>query len=435
MTASAAPAIAALNRRFLLDHPREAAASLEAMPARVAAEVLAAQPVNVVVAVWNHLVTDVADNFYAELPDNVARTLVAELEPAAAAGLLNRLDAEERQRRLSLLDPRVAGELRALLDYPLDSAGRLMNPHVVPFRREMTAREALNRLRTSKPRAVSGLFLVDDDGRLAGRVEIQDLALADPRQHLHAIARPVPAAVPDTAPREEVVEKLEQFKLPELPVIDFSGRLIGIIHQSALFTALHEEASLDIQTMVGVSRDERALSTVPFAVARRLPWLHINLVTAFLAASVVAFFESTIAQFTALAVLMPVVAGEAGNAGQQALAVTMRGLALREIGIRHWPRVVLKEINVALLNGAAIAITTGLGVYAWSRSLGLSLVIMIAMVSSLAAAGFAGALIPITLTRFGQDPAQASSILLTTVTDVTGFLTFLGTATVLSMLL
>jgi magnesium transporter len=435
MSASPAPAIAALNRRFLTDHPREAAASLEAMPARAAAEVLAGQPVNVVVAVWNHLVTDVADNLYAELPDPLGRTLLTELEPAAAAGLLNRLDEEERTRRLAQLDARVAGELRALVEYPPDSAGRFMNPHVVPFRLEMTAREALNRLRTSKPRAVSGLFLVDEDGRLAGRVEIHDLALADPRQQLHVIARPVPAAVPDTAPREEVVEKLEQFKLPELPVVDFSGRLIGIIHQSALVTALQEEASVDIQMMVGVSRDERALSTVPFAVARRLPWLHINLVTAFIAASVVALFESTIAQFTALAVLMPVVAGEAGNAGQQALAVTMRGLALREIGTRHWPRVVLKEINVALLNGVAIAITTGIGVYAWSRSLGLSLVIMIAMVSSLAAAGFAGALIPITLTRFGQDPAQASSILLTTVTDVTGFLTFLGTATLLSMLL
>lgn len=132
---------------------------------------------------------------------------------------------------------------------------------------------------------------------------------------------------------------------------------------------------------------------------------------------------------------MPVVAGEAGNAGQQALAVTMRGLALREIGVRHWPRVAFKEINVALLNGAAISVTTGIGVYLWSGSFGLALVIMIAMVASLAAAGFAGALIPITLTRFGQDPAQASSILLTTVTDVTGFLTFLGTATLLSMLL
>jgi len=174
---------------------------------------------------------------------------------------------------------------------------------------------------------------------------------------------------------------------------------------------------------------------VHFAVRKRLGWLHINLVTAFLAASVVGLFEGTIAKFTALAVLLPVVAGQSGNAGAQALAVTMRGLALREIGSRHQLRVVWKEINVGLFDGIAIAMTTGLGVYLWSWSTGLALVIGSAMVLSMIAAGFAGAIIPITLARLGQDPAQSSSIILTTVTDVVGFFSFLGIATLLASLL
>jgi magnesium transporter len=166
-----------------------------------------------------------------------------------------------------------------------------------------------------------------------------------------------------------------------------------------------------------------------------LPWLEINLATAFLAAAVVGLFESTIAQFTALAVLLPVVAGQSGNAGAQALAVTMRGLALREISTRHWFRVLFKEMRVGVLNGVAIALTTGLGVLVWSRNVGLALVISIAMIVSMLIAGIAGSLIPIALTRFGQDPAQSSTIILTTVTDVAGFMSFLGIATLLASLL
>jgi magnesium transporter len=184
--------------------------------------------------------------------------------------------------------------------------------------------------------------------------------------------------------------------------------------------------------MVGVSRDERALSKVSFAVRRRLPWLHINLATAFIAAAVVGLFEDTIARFSALAVLLPVVAGQSGNTGAQALAVTMRGLAMREVRARQWLRITLKEGRVALINGVAVAVTTSAGVYLWSRSLGLSFVIGIAMVVSMVAAGVAGAVIPIMLTVSGQDPAQASSIILTTVTDVVGFLSFLGLATMLA---
>ncbi|MDX1710777.1 MAG: magnesium transporter, partial [Rhodovibrionaceae bacterium] len=211
--------------------------------------------------------------------------------------------------------------------------------------------------------------------------------------------------------------------------------LLGIIAYDQLVQAAHEDTTADIQTMVGASKDERALSSPLFAVRKRLPWMQINLLTAFMAAAVVGLFESTIAQFTALAVLLPVVAGQSGNAGAQALAVTMRGLALREITPREWPKVTLKEINVGFLNGVGVAVTCGVGVYIWSGSLGLVAVITSSMILAMIAAGFAGAVVPITLRRLGQDPAQSSSIILTTVTDIAGFFSFLGIATLLASLL
>jgi magnesium transporter len=218
-------------------------------------------------------------------------------------------------------------------------------------------------------------------------------------------------------------------------VVDIAGRLIGIIRYDALMTAVREESSVDMVTMVGASRDERALSNVGFVVRKRLPWLSINLLTAFLAAAVVGLFESTIAQFTALAVLLPVVAGQSGNTGAQALAVTMRGLALREIGTSQWLRVARKETGAAFFNGIAIALLTSSGVLVWSSSWGLALVIGSSMIIAMLAAAIAGVIIPTTLSSLGQDPAQSSSIILTTVTDVVGFFAFLGIATLLSGLL
>jgi magnesium transporter len=187
--------------------------------------------------------------------------------------------------------------------------------------------------------------------------------------------------------------------------------------------------------MVGASREERALSPVAFAVLKRLPWLQINLATAFLAASVVGLFEATIAQFSVLAILLPVVAGQSGNTGAQSLAVTMRGLTLHEIGLSTGLRVLVKESLVGLTNGIAVALVTVVGVYVWSGSAGLCLVIGTAMVISMSVAATAGASVPLVLTALRQDPAQSSSIILTTVTDVVGFFSFLGLATAFSSLL
>ncbi len=435
MTVDALPAFLALNRRYFIDFPREAAKRLEAYPPGAIAVLLAAQPPHAVLGAWQALTPDVAESVLEHVEPPLAAYLVAEAQPSAAAAALACAEPEQRDKLLAAVDPQIARELRGLLDYPENSAGRLMDPRVTPIRADLSVDEALARLRSMRRRGLRELFVVDDDGRLVGRVEIHDLAISDHARPLRELVQPLRAAARDLDPREDVVEILQQHPITELPVVDHAGRFVGAIRQAALVSAIEQETSVDIQTMVGASRDERALSSPVFAVRKRLPWLQINLLTAFLAAAVVGLFEGTIAKFTALAVLLPVVAGQSGNAGAQALAVTMRGLVLREISLRQWPRLVWKEASVGFANGIAIAATTAIGVYVWSRSAGLVIVIASAMVISMVVAGIAGALVPIALRRFGQDPAQSSSIVLTTVTDVAGFLSFLGIATLLAEML
>lgn len=429
-------AVDTLNRFFLRDYPREAAREIESLPAAAVAPALAEQPAAVLAGVWEYLLPEVAENLFSRLPRERTAELLTALDPGRSAALLDRLDPAERERFLDRLAEPVAQELRQLLVYPADSAGRLMDARVTALRADMTAAEALGHLRRARrPGRVRFVFLVDDSGRLEASVDLQDLALADAETPLRALARPAAVSVSALEPRDEVVQRLEQSRIEELPVLDVHGQLLGVIRSEVLLETLRDETSADLQTMVGVSREERALSPVGFAVRKRLLWMEINLVTAFLAASVVGLFESTIAQFTALAVLLPVVAGQSGNAGAQALAVTMRGLALREVGLRQWLRLLFKELRVGLFNGVVIALTTALGVYVWSDSTGLALIIAISMVVSMSIACAAGAMVPLALTRLGQDPAQSSSIILTTVTDIAGFFSFLGIATLLAALL
>lgn len=431
MTPDSSPIAASLNRYFLLNFPAEAARQIESFAAADVLPSLLEQDTAVLVPVWSKLVPLVAATLTRQLPADMARQLLADIPPGDAVRILFQLPAGPRTALLETLGPATRQELEQLMSYPEDSAGRLMDTRIPTYRGSMTVQEALDSLRRAKMKTARSLYLVDEEGRIIERVLLQELALADPASRLQELARPVRATVQATASREEVLETFSRYVLLDLPVVDIDGVLLGVIINNALVQAVQEESSADIQTMVGVSREERALSNPLFAVKKRMPWLQVNLLTAFLAAAVVGLFENTIAQVTALAILLPVVAGQSGNAGAQALAVTMRGLALREITIRHWFVVMFKEVRVGLLNGLAIALTCGIGVYFWSGSTGLVAVICLSMVLAMVAAGFAGAVVPIVLVRLGQDPAQSSSIILTTITDVAGFFSFLGIATLL----
>jgi magnesium transporter len=345
-----------------------------------------------------------------------------------AAAILAALSPDERERAFASLPKKVAQGIRDVYDYPQGTAGALMDARITPFSVDLTVSEALERMRTFKEKEFDAIYLMDTEGRLAGAVPLAEIVTAAPDATLGGLKRRPRMAVPAHATREDIVEVVGESVVAALPVIDADGRLVGILRHSAL-TGAAAELATGLQTMSGAGKDERGLSPVSFAVKRRLPWLQINLLTAFAAAAVVGAFENTIAEITALAVLLPVVAGQSGNSGMQALAVTMRALALREVKVSHWPRLLVKEAGVGLLNGIAVAVTTMAGVYLWSQSFALSAVIGIAMVVSMVIASVSGGIIPVILKAARRDPAQSSSIVLTTVTDVLGFLTFLGLAT------
>lgn len=424
----------ALTRRFSDLYPDEFASLAETLSPQDVAELIEASPAADAAALFDRLRPDTAVDVIDALAPQTFHRLAPMLDPSRTASVMARLDSDHRSQLMADLEPVTAQELAALMAYPSDSAGGIMDPRVSTFRPEFAVRDAVRRLRRLKKR-ISDVFLIDGDGLLVGVVALQDLITAESGDRLGDLRQPHTVSVQAVAPRDEVIELFERSRAASVPVVDFHGRVLGVIRQAELIAAVQTEASADVQTMVGASKDERALSGIGFAVRRRLPWLQVNLGTAFLAAAVVGVFEGTIARFTALAVLLPVVAGQSGNTGAQALAVTMRGLALREIRARHWWRVALKEISAGAINGVAVAVVTGAAVYLWSGSVGLSGVIVTAMVLSMIIAALAGASVPIVLQKLGQDPAQASSIILTTVTDVMGFLSFLGLATLAASIL
>lgn len=425
-----------LAHDFVKRHPSEAAEHLEAMPSCEAAEAVSLLEPQDCSRSFAILSPTIALDILSKAEPQAAGVLLQHLTPSQAGSLLSALTRPQREEMLERMSPVQASEFRRIMTYPPESAGRFRDPRVAVFRATTTVGDALARLRVTHPdRSILNLFVVDDFGKLIGAVPLYEAALAEPDSTLDSLIEGPPVMVSPFATRTEIVETMERRQLTSLPVVEAQGRPIGVLRLNEFMQEVGKELSADLVSMTGASKEEAALSSPQFAVRNRLPWLLINLVTAFAAASVVGLFEETISQFTALAVLLPVVAGQSGNTGSQALAVVLRGLALREITLCYWPKVVVKEFVAGLLNGVGVGIVTCAGVYVWSGSVGLVLVIGIAMVLSMAVAAIAGAIIPLLLTEVGKDPAQSSSILLTTVTDVFGFFSFLGLAVVFSDLI
>lgn len=424
--------IFSLNKEFLRRHPVEAARALESMSIDDAVEMLAGQQVGVIAGVLEKTGPGTAEGLFRKLPAETLAGLLQILSIRTCISILGRFSEEEVEPLLVAVPESLRKELLSLLDFPQDSAGRLMNPRVAVVNESINVGDLLQQMRQEHLPRSKVVYLVNNELQLQAQLRSFDLLFADSEQAVSSLARPVTHYLLDMDPREEVLQKMEASRADSLPVLNADFQVVGVFESLGVIEVLKEDIGLDMQTMVGASKEERALSSSLFAVRKRLPWLQINLVTAFMAASVVGFFEDTIAQFTALAVLMPIAAGQSGNTGAQALAVTMRGLTLREISIRDWFRVMRKEFASGLINGIGVAVVCALGVYLWSQSAGLALVMALAMVISMTIAGLSGALVPMILKRFGLDPAQSSSIVLTTVTDIAGFVSFLGIATLLS---
>ena len=279
-----------LNRAFLLNFPRDAARRIETMDPEEALEAVSDQPVFVLERLWSGLAPGVADGLLRQLPDKLVAELLMAMEAGPAATLLSRFDDDKRQFLLSLMDTSIAWELKELMSYPENVAGRPMDTHIIAFNENLSVEDALNQLRNQQVEALHHLYLLNDDMRLHGQVDIQRLALADGKQKLASLSVPVPAFAQVLDPKDEVVVKVKRCHVDTIPVIDANAYLVGIIHGSSLMETLQEDIASDMQTMVGVSKDERALSSAWFAVKKRQPWLQINLVTAFMAAAVVGLF-------------------------------------------------------------------------------------------------------------------------------------------------
>ncbi|WP_340677320.1 magnesium transporter [Paraglaciecola sp.] len=427
-----------LNLDFLHHYPFKSARHLEAISAQDAAEVLQAQAVFVARNLWHFLPAGSADQIFSHLNSDFACQLLKSLDSHVAVTLLSRVSEDIQDSLLNILDVTdnaLANELRELLEYPEDTAARLMTTKVNVFYEDMDVAAVLSKLKQLKQVSADVIYVINAEQQLVGECTLAELIIAEPDDKLNTLAKPITTFLSALDNKETVIEKFEGYRCNAIPVMDSHNQLIGLIRFFDVYETTKEDLASDMQTMVGASKEEKALSSSWFAVRKRLPWLQINLLTAFAASAVVGAFENLIAQVTALAILLPVAAGQSGNAGAQALAVTMRGLTLREITPRHWLKVMTKELVAGLLNGVAIAVTCSIAVYLWSGSLGLALVMAIAMVTSLAIACTAGAIVPIALKKFGMDPAQSSSIVLTTITDIVGFLSFLGIALLLSDML
>jgi magnesium transporter len=428
-------ALTDLALTFLRVHPGTAGAVLERVAPEEAAEALLPLEIARASIVLRRMNIDAAARTLRCMDPGWARETLMAADFVQAARWLAHLDEDTSQRLLSSLPAQSQRNIREALEFPAGTAGQLMDPRVTTFREDTTIDTALEHIRRMGHRRITDVVLADEDGRLTGVVSLQALVGAPKEAAMGSLAERSRPTVNPMATRDDVVDLLNRHALTSLPVVDLDGQVLGILPYDALVRAAQHAATDDLQQMVGAGKDERALSTPWLTIKSRLPWLLINLVTGFVAATVVGLFDATIAKFTALAVLMPVVAGQAGNTGAQALAVTSRGLALREIRIGHWWRVCRKEALACFVNGASVALVTATGTFVWSRNFGLALVIGVSMVCSMVIAAVSGASVPIILTALKRDPATASSIILTTVTDVCGFFSFLGLATLLSQLL
>lgn len=373
-----------------------------------------------------------------EYSDAVVADVLQRINPAVVGDILPEFEPGRRNSLFAKTPQYVTRQWSMNLSFDDDAIGRLMESPPAIFRADETVEDATQRIRglTASGR-LTYLFVVDDEHRLTGVVTMRDLLIADDHQTLAELMLRDVFFLQPTTPLTEAMRLVVHRHYPVYPVCDETRRLIGQVRGSAMFEEQAFEISAQPGRMVGVAEEERLLTPWQTSLRFRHPWLQLNLVTAFVAAGVVGYFQATLDDMVILALFLPVLAGQSGNTGCQALAVTLRGLTLGELRAGSERTLVAKEGLLGLLNGAFVGLTAGAGMYVVARlqqnpsALGLAGIVTLAMIGSCVVSGIAGALIPLTLRRFGADPATASSIFLTTATDVASMGLFLGLATLL----
>ncbi|MSP49306.1 MAG: magnesium transporter [Alphaproteobacteria bacterium] len=377
-----------------------------------------------------YLDESVREDVFEALGTRDVAAALAELDSDDAVDLMTDLDEEERRRLLAAVPAAERVVLEQGLTYPESSAGRLMQREVVAVPSHWTVGQTIDFMRTQEelPEIFQELYVVSAGNHLDGVIPLSRLLRSKRPVRVADIMAGELHPVPPTTDQEEVAQMFRRYGLVSTPVVGDTGQLLGRITVDDVVDVIDEEAEEDLLKLGGVSESDITSSLLETARSRFV-WLLVNLVTAFIAASVIGLFEDTIAQVVALAVLAPIVASMGGNAGTQSLTVAVRALAMREISRTNAMRVIVKEVALGVINGAIFGLVVGLVAWAWFGKPILGLVIGMALVLNLMAAGLAGMTIPLILERLGVDPAVASGVFLTTVTDVVGFFSFLGLAT------
>ena len=367
------------------------------------------------------------------IPDQRLADVLARLEIDDMLLLVEHLPAERRESVEQRLPSRQRRDLMHAELYPPDSAGRAMVTHFIALHPEMTAQEAIDAIRLEGDSSDAGphLYVVDESQRLLGVVPIRKLVSTPPQTPVGKLMIPESISVSSEADQEEAAQLVARYDLLALPVTDPDDRMVGIITVDDVIDVINEEATEDIYRLAGLSDADRVYTSARVSIRKRLPWMIVNLGTAFTAASVVGLYESTLDQLVSLAIFLPVVAGIGGNGGIQTLTVITRSIALGEIEFSSGFRAIGKELWVGLVIGSVAGILAGFVAFLWQGNPILGLVLLLSMMITMTMASLLGAAIPLLLKSFGQDPALGAGVLVTFCTDALGFFSFLGIATLL----
>ena len=408
-------------------HPSDVANLIENLPEETRVKLIEIESFNIAPEIFIELNESIQSEVLQLLSINSISNIIKRLESDNAVAILENLELEKKNSILDKLPPKDRFLLEEGLSYPEDSAARIMQREFTAIPSDWTVGQTIDYLRESKdlPQDFLEIFIVDNDFKPIGIVP-SSRVLRTPRDaKMNLIMREMPVLISVNMDKEEVGHTFENYNLVSAGVINKNNKLVGMITADDVVTVVQEEAEEDVLRLAGVG-DEEITDSVIVKTKRRFNWLLINLATALLASWVISIFGAEIEKVVALAFLMPIVASMGGNAGMQTLAVTIRAIATKELSSSNINKIVGKEFLIGVLNGIIFAIITGIVVQLWFKKIDLSIIIAASMVLNMIVAGLFGILIPVTLKKMKIDPALASSVFVTTVTDVIGFLSFLG---------
>ena len=368
-----------------------------------------------------------------EFSENKQKNIVEEMSSDELTDLLGMLDEEKANKILEKMTDEDARKVRQLLSYDPDTAAGIMATEFVALKENMTVGETLKYLQKygEENENIYDLYVVDNFDKLKGVISLKELVTKNFNTRISDVIHTKIEGIPYNTDQEEVGHRFEKYGYLTMPVVDNSNRLLGVVTFDDVMQILRDETTEDIHRLGGVDEGEKVDGSLKDSVKSRLPWLIVNLVTAILAAAVVGMFEGTIQAVVSLATFMPIVTGMGGNAGTQTLTIIVRGLALGELNFKNMKKVFFKEIGVGVVTGVVIGFIIGVLGYIWEGNFMFGIIISVAMLLNMIVATITGYLVPVVLKKFKVDPALASSIFVTTFTDVLGFFFFLGLATLL----